>query len=277
MMPNQFGSTQPFGFGQTAAPTNPLISSLLSKIAEGSAQFAPQQSLATRGAVALPPSQLPFGQNSTLARIRRTDQPIPEATLPTQAAIDRFGIASVQASRLAGLAEKGNTSTSGSLLRHRVQEARQSNNPGQSLWNLGVAMYRQDFINGLAKAVAETNRDRKNNSRDPADSLLVDDPKQIAMVYQTLVSKELGLRGFEDLRSKLDNGSSEYMGIFGGVVAPSNYDTLRNQLLDALATEEEQLGGANVADSIEKRSFWKEFRRDLRRSEKHSSRSSDAY
>lgn len=255
MMTSQLGGMQPFGLGATTAVHNSLVEGLKSKIAAGSAPYAEQQLFGS-------------SRNCALAGGSRFSQREPEVTLPSQAVIDRLGIASIQASRLKGMSERSATSLTGDTLKHRVLEARQSRNPGQSLWTLGVSMYRQKFINDLAKSVAESNRDRKRNSQDPADALLVDDPKQISTVYQTLVSKELGLGGFDKWRSKLDKGNEEYSGVFGTVVAPSNYDLLRGQLLDAIAEDEEQSGGASVAKFVESQRFWKDFRGDLERSER---------
>lgn len=272
VQPNLFGM-QPHGFGANSAIQNPMFAGLLGKIAAGTAQSAYPRPL--------------FGlpQNAVQGRNSRFDHSTPQLVSPAQAAFDRRGIASIQATRLIGLSKSRPLELKGKALEHCVEEAKQGRLFGQTtgmpraqiLWSLGLMIHRQQFINGLAKEVAVSNADRKKNSPDPMDAFLIDDPKQIAVVYQTLASKELGIHGFDDWRSKLDNDDEEYKGIFGMVVAPPNFDNLRQQLIDALFEDEAQSGGAEVANFVESQGFWKQFQNELIQAEKTSNQTMFGY
>lgn len=269
---NLFGIQQT-GFGATSVLQNPMFAGLLGRIAAGAAQPAFPQPL--------------FGvpQNTVQGRNSRFDYTPPQVISPAQAVFERRGIAAIQATRLKGLSESRPIELKGKALEHCVEEAKQGRLFGQTagmpraqiLWSLGLMIHRQRFINDLAKSVAETNADRKKNSPDPMDASLVDDPKQIAVVYQTLVSKELGIHGFGDWRSKLDNENEEYQGIFGRVVAPPNFDNLRRQLIDAVFEDEAQSGGMAVASFVEQQGFWKQFQNELQQAEKTSNQTRFGY
>ncbi|PYE76169.1 leucine rich repeat (LRR) protein [Xylophilus ampelinus] len=253
-----FGA-QATGFAGASALQNPLFAGLLSKIAAGVAP--PPMGIQHSGG---------FGRDIRPAYS-------PQLVSPAQAMFERIGIASIQASRLKGLSESCSLELEGDLLNHRIGEALRSDSPGKNLWNIGLSIYRQKFINDRANDVAAINRDKKNNSPVPLAALLIDDPKQIALVYQTLVSNELGIPGFEAWRRKLDDGDEEYLGLFGRVVAPSDFDNVRRHLITDLFAQESQNYGLAVAEFVENQNFWKNFQRDVKKAEKFANQSRHDY
>lgn len=127
----------------------------------------------------------------------------------------------------------------------------------RELWTLGVMMFRQHTICGLAAQVVATNQLKRE--ADPSRTDLLLDPLQIALVYETLVSKrdELQILGFDELRSKFDDGP--YQRVFSTVVSPENVAMVRQQIMQEVRNAETYEQGRLVAEYVGRQPFWQRF------------------
>ncbi|AXV87267.1 leucine-rich repeat domain-containing protein [Ralstonia solanacearum] len=188
------------------------------------------------------------------------DYSVPSYGDEAQYDIDMLGIQQIQQTTLAGLADlhRERIYLQGAQLQQRVQEAKLLGNPKRDLWTLGVMMFRQHVICNLADSVARCNTEKK--AMESGTIGRVEDPLQIALVYQTLVCKptELQILGLDKLRKQLDENPA-FRSMFGHVVAPDRHDQVREQIMKEVGAAERKDNGRQILEYVNQQPFWQEF------------------
>lgn len=178
--------------------------------------------------------------------------------------LDRLGFEQVQHNTLAGLSKhyRERLYLQGPHLTQRLEQAKlrgsmgiAGETVGINVWRVGIMMFRQHVICNLAETVANINRQKKLN--DPGQSHLSDDPLQIALVYQTIASRELQILGLEPLRAHLD--TPQFKSMFRHIVSPELTDSVRQGIVREVHQAEQQDEGATLSAFINEQPFWKEY------------------
>jgi Leucine-rich repeat (LRR) protein len=178
--------------------------------------------------------------------------------------LDRLGFEQVQQNTLEGLSllYRERLYLQGEHLIQRVEQAKLRASmgiPGESLginvWRVGIMMFRQHVICNLAETVADINRQKKLT--DPSQSYLVDDPLQIALVYQTIVSEELQILGLEPLRERMD--TPQFKAMFRRIVSPERTELVRQGILREVAQAEAENDHATLTAFINEQAFWQDY------------------
>ena len=178
--------------------------------------------------------------------------------------LDRLGFEQVQHNTLAGLSKhyRERLYLQGPHLTQRLEQAKlrgsmgiTGETVGLNVWRVGIMMFRQHVICNLAETVANINREKKLT--DPSQSHLADDPLQIALVYQTIASRELQILGLEPLRDHLD--TPQFKSMFRHIVSPELTDSVRQGIVREVLQAEQQNEGATVSAFINEQPFWKEY------------------
>ena len=181
-----------------------------------------------------------------------------------QYVLDRLGFEQVQHNTLEGLSlhYRERLYLQGEHLTQRLEQAKLRASmgiPGESLgvnvWRVGIMMFRQHVICNLAETVADINRQKKLT--DPSQSHLADDPLQIALVYQTIVSEELQILGLEPLRQHMQ--SPQFQAMFRHIVAPEQTDFVRQGIIREVQQAETENDHATLTAFINEQTFWKEY------------------
>lgn len=178
--------------------------------------------------------------------------------------LDRLGFEQVQQNTLEGLSliYRERLYLQGEHLIQRVEQAKLRASmgiPGESLgvnvWRVGIMMFRQHVICNLAETVADINRQKKLT--DPSQSHLVDDPLQIALVYQTIVSEDLQILGLEPLRERME--TPQFKAMFRRIVSPERTDFVRQGIIREVAQAEAENDHATLTAFINEQAFWQDY------------------
>ncbi len=179
--------------------------------------------------------------------------------------LDMLGFEEVQQNTLAGLAKhhRERLYLQGEHLTQRVEQAKlrgmlgiPGETVGINVWRLGMMMFRQHVICKLAETVAGINKARKES--DPSQGHLVEDPLQIALVYQTIVSQELRILGLQHLRKNMDE-KPEFRSMFSHIVSPERIASVRQDILREVRRAEDENGRRTLTNFVKDQPFWKEF------------------
>lgn len=188
----------------------------------------------------------------------------PTSNLAHQYELDKLGFAQVQHNTLEGLSKhyRERLYLQGDHLTQRLEQAKLRASmgiPGESLgvnvWRVGIMMFRQHVICNLAEKVATINSEKKLN--DPSQSHLTEDPLQIALVYQTIVSEELQILGLEPLRQHML--TPQFQAMFRHIVSPERTDFVRQGIIQEVQQAEAENDHATLTAFINEQAFWKEY------------------
>jgi Leucine-rich repeat (LRR) protein len=188
----------------------------------------------------------------------------PTVNLAHQYELDKLGFEQVQHNTLEGLSKhyRERLYLQGEHLTQRLEQAKLRPSmgiPGESLgvnvWRVGIMMFRQHVICNLAETVANINRQKKLN--DPSQAHLNDDPLQIALVYQTIVSEELQILGLEPLRQHMQN--PQFQSMFRHIVSPERTDFVRQGIIGEVHQAEAENEHATLTAFINQQAFWKDY------------------
>ena len=178
--------------------------------------------------------------------------------------LDRLGFEQVQHNTLEGLSlhYRERLYLQGEHLTQRLEQAKlrasmgiAGESLGVNVWRVGIMMFRQHVICNLAETVADINRQKK--LIDPSQAHLADDPLQIALVYQTIVSEELQILGLEPLRQHMHTPSFQMM--FRHIVSPDRTDFVRQGIIREVQQAENENDHATLTAFINEQAFWKEY------------------
>ena len=100
------------------------------------------------------------------------------------------------------------------------------------------------------------NKQKKLN--DPSQSHLADDPLQIALVYQTIVSRELQILGLEPLRKNMDE-NPHFRSMFAHIVSPERTGSVMLDIIREVHRAEDENGRRKLSAFIKEQPFWKEY------------------
>jgi hypothetical protein len=179
--------------------------------------------------------------------------------------LDMLGFEQVQHNTLDGLAKhyRERLYLQGDHLKQRLEQAKLRGSmgiPGETVginvWRVGIMLFRQHVVCNLAETVANINKQKKLN--DPSQSHLADDPLQIALVYQTIVSRELQILGLEPLRKNMDE-NPHFRSMFAHIVSPERTGSVMLDIIREVHRAEDENGRRKLSAFIKEQPFWKEY------------------